>query len=422
MKKHTYRSLKVKQVDVMKLQKEIDGQEIVFGVDVGKEKMYGAVMTEKREVLVTVKWDNPWENKEVSIWLRSLEARKVCVAMEPSGSYGDAFRLQIKALGIPVYRVSAKRSHDAAEVYDGVSSWHDAKSAGIVAKLHWDKASELWEERSEEERELGASLALAEMYDDQYYRGLNRLEGVLARYWPEVLHYLSLTTVTLRALLIEYGGPAGIVANESEALALMRRVGKPFLSDEKINAVLKSARETCGLSQIESEQRLVREIAADTERAYRQSKEIRRDIESQTEKIEPVQIMRRAIGRMTAAVLYYELGDPRRYKSSAAYLKSAGLNLKERSSGKHVGQLKISKRGPGIARQYLYFAVLRLVQRDEIFKRWYLRKVARDGGVKQKALIALMRKLLRGIRGAVFEGTAFDSSLLFDVRRLKLTS
>ena len=420
MKKHTYRAVKVKQVDVNRLRQEIGGEEIVFGVDVGKEKMYGAVMTSAREVLVTVKWESPWENKDVAEWLTSLGSSEVSVAMEPSGSYGDAFRHQVTAAGMRVYRVSAKRSHDAAEVYDGVSSWHDAKSAGIVAKLHIDGASEVWLERTEAERKLGAALSLVQMYDEQYHRGLNRLEGMLARYWPEVTHHLELATVTLLSLLSKYGGPGELAAHESEAGALMRRVGGQFLKEEKIAAVLLSARETSGADQIEAELRLVRETAADAMRAYRQREGLRREIERLTEAMEPVRLMSRVTGRVTAAVLYYELGDPRRYPSSAAYLKAAGLNLKERSSGKHIGQLKISKRGSGKVRRYSYLTVLRLLQSDAVFKRWYERKVARDGGVKRKALVGMMRKLLRGLRASVLSGNAFDSRLLFDVRRLKL--
>ena len=56
--------------------------------------------------------------------------------------------------GFEVFRVNPKRSHDAAEVYDGVPSLHDAKSAAIVAKLHLDAASERWAIRSDQEREL----------------------------------------------------------------------------------------------------------------------------------------------------------------------------------------------------------------------------------------------------------------------------
>ena len=40
------------------------------------------------------------------------------------------------------------------------------------------------------------------------------------------------------------------------------------------------------------------------------------------------------------------VGDPRAYSSAGALLKGCGLNLKEISSGKRIGEKSISKRGP----------------------------------------------------------------------------
>jgi transposase len=96
-----------------------------------------------------------------------------------------------------------------------------------------------------------------------------------------------------------------------------------------------------------------------------------------------------------------------------------GLNLKEKSSGKHQGQLKITKRGPGLARKYLYLAALRLIQNDPIVQCWYQRKVQRDGGHKGKAIVAIMRKLAKSL-WHVARGRAFDSQALFNVRALQL--
>jgi hypothetical protein len=64
--------------------------------------------------------------------------------MESSGTYGDVLRHQLLEHGVPVYRMSGTRTDDAAEVYDGVPSLHDAKSAAIIAKLHLDGVSTPW--------------------------------------------------------------------------------------------------------------------------------------------------------------------------------------------------------------------------------------------------------------------------------------
>lgn len=119
------------------------------------------------------------------------------------------------------------------------------------------------------------------------------------------------------------------------------------------------------------------------------------------------------VGAITAMVLYAALGNPRAYPHAGSYAKAAGLHLRERSSGKYQGQLRLTKRGPSVARFYLYFAVLRLIQEHGPARRWYEAKVARDGGRRGKALAALMRKLIKAL-WHVGQGAAFDQRLLFN--------
>jgi transposase len=122
-------------------------------------------------------------------------------------------------------------------------------------------------------------------------------------------------------------------------------------------------------------------------------------------------------GLITAVVLIAFVGDPSEYRCAAAYEKAMGLNLKERSSGKHKGKLKITKRGSPIARNYLYLAALRLIQTDPVVRVWYdLRAKPKQ---KRIAVVALMRKLSRAM-WHMSRGSVFDSTKLFDVRRLGL--
>jgi transposase len=109
----------------------------------------------------------------------------------------------------------------------------------------------------------------------------------------------------------------------------------------------------------------------------------------------------------------------KRYANAGSVVKTLGLNLTERSSGMHKGKLRITKRGSSLARMYLYLAVLRLIQKDQIIKAWYQKKLCRDGTVKKKALIAIMRKLA-GALWYVGQGEGFDAAKLFDVNRLSV--
>jgi len=61
--------------------------------------------------------------------------RPLTVALEPTGTYGDALRQSLGDAGLSVQRVSGKASRDYSEVFDGVPSSHDGKDATVVAEL-----------------------------------------------------------------------------------------------------------------------------------------------------------------------------------------------------------------------------------------------------------------------------------------------
>ena len=83
-------------------------------------------------------------------------------------------------------------------------------------------------------------------------------------------------------------------------------------------------------------------------------------------------------------------------------------------------KLKISKRRPSKARKYLFFSALRWSYQDTVIAAWYQKKVKRDGGIKGKAVTALMRKLALSL-WHVARGAAFDSRQLFNVQALGMS-
>ena len=201
-KKRMYKTTPVKRVNVQLLCEDVEGQHVALGVDVAKTGMVGALVDETRAVRRTISWSHP---KDTGLLLELLEAVRehaasVSVAMEPSGTYGDALRWQLLSCGFDVHRVSAKHTHDMAEVYDGVPSKHDAKDAAIVAQLHLDGRSTPWGLRPRLERELTAAVRLLDVYDGQLRRDVSRLEALLARHWPELTGWLELGSATLPAV------------------------------------------------------------------------------------------------------------------------------------------------------------------------------------------------------------------------------
>lgn len=179
--------------------------------------------------------------------------------------------------------------------------------------------------------------------------------------------------------------------------------------------IMTSAKSTMGLPMNESEVCWVKEIAGETLRAHREELKCDRVLR---ERIASDSVMKRyseAVGAATLAVIWTEVGDPCLYSSSGAFIKAIGLNLKEKSSGKRKGELAISKRGPALARRWIFFWAMRAVQREEL-KSWFTafsqvgNKSSSSEHRKMKGLVALMRKLCRSLWHARVNNKDFDYS------------
>lgn len=416
MKKRIYRATSVKQLDLDGLTVQFAQQKVAVGTDVAKEEMFATLMSRKAQALLLFRWDHLSESRRVVSWFSDMSVE---VAMEPSGTYGDALRHCLYAAGVPVYRVNPKHTKDSRELFDGVASSHDAKCSSMVAWLHLMGRSTLWEPSSETQRTLSALVQDVAVHESALSAGLNRLEARLARYWPEVLGLLDLDSATLLEALKRYGSPAEMANDVGAARALMRRVGGSQLSEEKIDRVLASAQHSLGVAMISAEREMLQELARETRRRQQWVQAAKQRVRAFSRRDPTLSRLSKQVGHVTAAVLVGRLGPLEGYSNSGSLWKACGLNLKEISSGRRQGELGISKRGPGQARQYLYLAVLRWIQVDPWAQAWYASKVQRLGGKRKgRAIVALMRKLLSGLRWVAL-GEPFDSSKLFDTQRLK---
>lgn len=420
MRKRNFKACRIQEVNVEAVLAACAGSKVFVGVDVAKEDQYAAVTDESGDVRAVVRWKHPEETPRFVDLCRQLAegGRAVEVAMEPSGTYGDPIRARLLGAGIAVFRVSPKRVHDAAEVFDGVPSLHDRKAAWLIARLQRDGLSEAWPLPTDEQRTLRALTDLAEHYDVEAQRLLGRLEGICARHWPELPRLIGLTRATPLRLLEEFGSPADVAARPDEAKTFMRRVSKGLLAEEAIEAVVRSAaRQPMPMNA--AEVGLVKVLARDALRARAEASRAKSQLDESLDQHCP-KPLRHMVGVLLAGVLLSAGSDPRLLPSPQALEKSAGLNLREKSSGTKQGGLHITKRGDGRLRRLLYMLALRMIKDDPIVRAWYLRKVDRQGGeAKIKAVVAVMRKLIKGI-WHVARGAAFDASKLFDTRRLGL--
>jgi hypothetical protein len=108
MKSKAYRAVDVKQVDIAAVLQDRHEHLVHAGLDTGKEY-----------ILCTLRWGpgdferpwrirNPFDLARLAELLRAVaQGRQLIVALEPTGTYGDALRHALQQAGLTVQRVSA---------------------------------------------------------------------------------------------------------------------------------------------------------------------------------------------------------------------------------------------------------------------------------------------------------------------------
>jgi transposase len=420
MKKRSYAAVAVNGVHVPALCVGRDGQNVVVGLDVGKWEVRSMMRWQDGSLGQAWKIRQPSQLPELIACLQELsEGRQLLVALEPTGTYGEPLRQALTDAGLTVQRVSPKATHDYAEIFDGVPSQHDGKDAAVVAELAALGKGRAWPmpARTDWEEELLFWVDELVTQQRQLQRWLSRLEGLLARHWPEATRQLPLTSGALLRALAHYGDPRRLAA-DAQAAERLWRWSYGQLVGEGLAALLEAARTSVGVRQGRWSRRQLRRYARRALAARRQAARAKRALRALAQGQAVLQAQGRIVGVPTACVLWACLGDPRDYDSAPAYRKAMGLNLAERSSGAYQGQLRISKRGQPLVRQWLYFAALRLAQSEPVMSWYQARKQATDrGGLL--AAVAVMRKLALVLYQVARHDEPFDARRLFSTEEVK---
>lgn len=420
--KRTYQASRVQQVRVAELLPLVMTGCIV-ALDVAKQKFVVALATLAGEVIKLFRFEHPTETRaflEVVAGLRNgIEAGLLKVAMEPTGSYGDAVRHQLVRDGVSVHMVSPKRTHDSQALFDNVSSLHDPKSAVLVAKLCAMGLSTEWTPPPTMRDRLRALVELRQHEQQHEEKCLGRLEALLARHWPEFGQWMDMhRQKTALRLLVTYASPTRVAAERAEVMTFLRNVSRANLSREAVEGVITGAEATLGVPMKAEEEHYLRTLARQALDARERSEALDVRMHELAKEDETFARLQTWMGTYTAAVLV-TLCDPRQYAKTRQLEKACGMNLREKSSGEHRGRLSLTKRGPGHVRQVLYLFALRMIKDSQVVRAWYERRRGYAEESKQRAVVAVMRKLVRAAFH-VARGEAFDAGKLFDLRRLDL--
>lgn len=228
---------------------------------------------------------------------------------------------------------------------------------------------------------------------------INRLQNLFSIIFPEFLSIMKgVRTKSARYLLEHYPMPEDIVALGWKKLAKrLHKVSRGKLGSERAKKLFSAAQGSIGVTEGKESigmeiEHILREISSYDAFIDRIEKKMKKYLAEIPYSKYLLSIP--GISYVTVSGIIGEVGNFKEVHSQRAIMKLAGLNLFEVSSGKHRGTRHISKRGRAILRKMLYYAAINVVRRNGILHEYYQECIAR-GMPRMKAIVAVMRKLLR---------------------------
>ena len=304
------------------------GARVTVGVDVAKRNFVAALCNGSGETVLRVRFEHPRQTAQFVGLLGGLQAgeRLVEVAMEPTGTYGDALRYRLGTSKISVFRVSNKHVHDASELFDSSPSKHDGKDSSVIGWLHAQGRSKRWEELDPVRRSVRALVAQRDLYDEPMSRLIAQMEPLLARHFPEFEQFFDLSQRMTPWLLLErFGSPSELgKLDVAGVLAAMKDQIRRRPSADDLQSLLEAARSTSGAAMVSEEIELVRRMATEVLHLMRKRRDVDARIATATKDVEAVKAIRPCLGPVTAAGDLRLPRRPRKLRERSRTRESSG--------------------------------------------------------------------------------------------------
>lgn len=359
--------------------------------------------------------------KRVEEWMTRSGSEKVVVGMEPTACYWKPLYRHLADRGYEVKLVSSLHVKRSKEIQDNSPLKSDPKDALIIADLV--RSGKYLDTRITPENieEVKVLLAHYENLGKDRARWLNRLEQYKAEYFPELDEFFKdMGGVTVRALLRAYPFAEDIeAAGVKKVGELLWKTSAGQVSREKSGRLVEAASRTIGRKRgVAAMRKVVLDILDTLEWYDKQIEAVEADLKASVKRVETYRILVSipGVGWKTAAAIIGVLGDLRQYDNYRQALKKAGLNMYSKSSGNHRGKVRITHYGRGIIRKMLYMGSLSHAARPSMYFHEKYGEMVERGVLKMKALVAIMRKILKIAFALVRDNRKFDRN--WDTRQV----
>jgi len=394
------------------------------GVDLALEENLVVILNEQGKRLD--RFHFPQDRGGFEYFFRRVEsvrqrnnAAAVVVTMEPTNYFWKLLAQEAEEKQIPYHLVNAYTVKKHREGNQLDPSKDDPRDAGQIAELsrtgHYTQ-TRLQKGTYEELRQYAT-------LHDQLVHGIRREEQVLwglaGQAFPEIIQvFKDLEAKTSRAVLQGCGCAATIRGLSEEAFLAQVRAnytGKR-LHVSKVHRAYQLAAASIGLTEgLQALQLAFQLHFSQLEGLQSQLNQLTQTMTTclRTLPEAPYLLSMTSMKALSVALFLAEVGDPRRYRTAAQWVKLAGIQPAPNTSGKKQrSKTPMSHHGRPRLRTLLYFTCMSLIRRDAHFAQLYsdLQRRSHNPLTKMQALGVLMNKLLHLLWALAKNQTFYDPS------------
>lgn len=400
-------------IKIINRREMISNKSLIIGLDIGSS--FHSVVFQNKEGYVLDKIEKVFNSRKgfdflddrIEYLLKRHELREVHIGFEPTGNYWKNIIYHLHQEGHQVHFIKTTAIKSQRELDESSPSKNDIRDANLLGTLIREgkfNDSKLQFDIFKNLRDIGKMRAKIMVMKTSM---ICRLRMLIQLYFPELLElFWAIDSVGFWRLLKRVQFPSDLQDILEDDLSDTLRVSglRKNRLEEIVKCLKTASNNSIGLQANDFDRFNILSCIESLEMFHRQLKEIKIKMNELLNKTEYWCLLRsiNGVGVVTAATFLGELGDPSNFKDATGIIKFAGLDPKEKSSGKYKGKTKISKKGRYLMRTIIYFISMRLIYRDDGFKAYYkykinTRSVSGKYLEKREALMAVGIKFIKVI-------------------------
>lgn len=389
-----------------------------LGIDVSKETFDACCLPNQGEKVfnLSASMDRKgFEELIKQLSTLSMTQESVLVGMESTACYHINLYSFLVSLGYPVVVINPLLISNFVKLQLRKTKT-DKKDASVIAQfllLNRDSLSPTL--LSSEISDLRDLSRQRESLVDQMSSTKSEIKRLLTMTFPELEHISGIFTKSMLRLLCQYPSAASMKQAKRSRIAKILIPGSyGKQTHASVDRILKAAQVSVGTSSPTKEIILKQKASLLIQLEEHLQELTGILIELCQEKIQgemDILTSMKGIGEKSAVNFLIEIGgDMKQFENHKKVIAMAGLDPALYQSGKMDRKGKISKRGNRHLRRVIWLMTTKVIQFNERFKQYYLKRI-KDGLPYKKAVLATAHKLIRVIFAMLTNKTLFNPKM-----------